>query len=107
MLQTGEVKDSVRQRHAGGGDIWVNHSLGGSTATARHVGTAKPPKTPMPKEHAQKIESTQQEIQEDRKLWWCGFFFFFLSKADLPKIKKICVNSYVLGVILQNGALTF
>lgn len=38
-----------------------------STATARHMGTAKPPKTPMPKEHAQETESTQQEIQEDRK----------------------------------------
>lgn len=35
------------------------------------------------------------------------FLLFFLLKADLPKTKNICVNSYVLLVILQNGALAF
>lgn len=64
----------------------MHHSLEESTARARHVGTTKPPKTPMPKEHAQETESTQQEIQDDRKS--LCVFFFFLLKADLPKTKK-------------------
>lgn len=82
----------------------MHNSLEEITATARHVETAQPPKTPMPQEHAQETESTQQEIQEDRK----SCFFFFLLEARLPKTKtKKCLNSHVLVLILQNGASAF
>lgn len=62
----------------------MHGSLEEVTATARHVETAQPPKTPMPQEHAQETESTQQEIQEDRK----SCFPFFLLDAQLPGTNK-------------------
>lgn len=61
----------------------MHNSLEEITATARHVETAQPPETPMPQEHAQETESTQQEVQEDRK----SCFFFFLLEVHLPKTK--------------------